>query len=210
MSDPDAQVEPVPPPKPPRRTQSPLAPTTTAQSQLAADEQYARQLAEQYKRAASNGAPRNGSRDGQQNGGTTQRQNSRQHDLYDDEGRERSFIDGTSSLSQVRRTVTDAYLDDLPVIRDSIKKGFLETQSKVNSWVTNLRKKIDGDDDEAQNRPAPATGFRSGYSQSQYGGRGSGDFQRRSQDQDRYDADPQVLGDDFTKLHLKEPEGDEI
>ena len=214
MSDPDAQVEPIPPPKPPRRTQSPSAPTTTAQSQLAADEQYARQLAEHYSGAAAYGAPRNDSRNdsrgGQQNGGMMQKQSSRQNDLYDDEERERSFIDGTSGLSQAGKTATDACLDDLPVIRDSIKKGFLETQSKVNSWVTNLRKKIDGDDDEAQSRPAPATGLRSGYSQSQYGGRGSGDFHRRSQDQDRYDADPQVLGDDFTKLHLKESEGDQI
>ena len=97
--------------------------------------------------------------------------------------------------------------DDLPVIRDNIKKGFFETQSKVNSWVTNLRKKIDGDDDDAEGHPVPATGFRSGSAQPQYGGRRSGDYQRRSQDQDRYDADPQVLGDDFTGLNLRDTEG---
>ena len=92
------------------------------------------------------------------------------------------------------------------MIRDNIKKGFLETQSKVNSWVTTLRKKIDGDDDNAQSRPAPTTGVRSGSSQPQYGGRRSSDYQRRSQDQDRYDADPQVLGDDFTGLQLRDQE----
>ena len=93
MSDPDSQVEPTPPPKPPRRTQSPLAPTTTAQSQLAADEQYARQLAEHYNGAAAYAAPRGGPRGGQQNAPLRPRQNSRQDDLiYDD--RERSFIDG--------------------------------------------------------------------------------------------------------------------
>ena len=107
MSDPDAQVEPVPPPKPPRRTQSPLAPTATAQSQLAADEQYARQLAEHYNGAAAYEAPRNGSRGRQQNTGMMQKQTSKQNDLYDDEERERSFIDGTSNLSQIRRTMTD-------------------------------------------------------------------------------------------------------
>ena len=96
MSDPDSQVEPVPPPKPPRRTQSPIVPTTTAQSQLAADEQYARQLAEHYNGAGAYGAPRSGSRGGQQNAGMRAKQDSRQGDLYDDDDRGRSFIDGTS------------------------------------------------------------------------------------------------------------------
>ena len=94
--------------------------------------------------------------------------------------------------------------DDLPVIRDNIKKGFLETQSKVNSWVTNLKKRIDGEDEvEPQNRSKPVTGYR----QPSYGGRKSGDDQRRSQDQERYDADPEVLGDDFTGLQIKDTEG---
>lgn len=106
------------------------------------------------------------------------------------------------------RASTYSSADDLPVIRDNIKKGFLETQSKVNSWVTNLRKKIDGDDD-AEGQAVPATGFRSGSVQSQYGGRRSGDYQRRSQDQDRYDADPKVLGDDFTGLNLRDTEGND-
>ena len=103
-----------------------------------------------------------------------------------------------------RRASANKHGDDLPVIRDNIKKGFLETQSKVNNWVTNLRKKIDGENDEGlQGAPGPATGYR----QPQYGSRRSGDYQRRSQDQDRYDADPQVLGDDFTGLQLRDTEG---
>lgn len=48
MSDPDSQREPAPPPKPPRTYQAPAGPTSTAQSQLLADEQYARQLAHHY------------------------------------------------------------------------------------------------------------------------------------------------------------------
>jgi len=94
--------------------------------------------------------------------------------------------------------------DDLPVIRDNIKKGFLETQSKVNSWVTHLRKKIDGDDEvDPQGHSKPATGYR----QPSFGGRRSGDYQRRSQDHERYDADPEVLGDDFTGLQSKDTGG---
>ena len=93
--------------------------------------------------------------------------------------------------------------DELPQIRDNIKKGFLETQSTVNKWVSNLKKKIDGEDeDDFHGRPAH------GYpSQPQYGGRGSSEFGRQSADRERYDADPQVLGDDFAGLQMKDNEG---
>lgn len=99
--------------------------------------------------------------------------------------------------------------DDLPVIKESIRKGFFETQSKVNSWVANFRKRIDGEDDEEiQNRPArPATGHVHGFPTQPYGARRSGEFGRRSGDREQYDADPQVLSDDFTSLQLKDEEG---
>ncbi|KAL8739026.1 MAG: hypothetical protein Q9181_000308 [Wetmoreana brouardii] len=189
MSDPDAQNdEPAPPPQPPRR---PTGPTSTAQSQLAADEQYARQLAEHYNGPAAYGVPRAGSRGRQipPNSGP-KRTRSRQYGENDDE-RERSFID-----------------DDLPVIRDNIKKGFLETQSKVNSWVANLKKKIDGeDDDDFEGRPPPAgSGSSTGAPRQQSFGSRNGDYPRRSADHDHYDADPQVLGDDFTNLRLGDDE----
>ncbi|KAL9021353.1 MAG: hypothetical protein Q9185_001464 [Variospora sp. 1 TL-2023] len=190
MSDPDAQKdEAVPPPQPPRW---PIAPTATVQSQLAADEQYARQLAEHYNGAAAYVTPRGSSR-GRQNQPMTgsMRTDPRQHEAYNDD-RERSFID-----------------DDLPVIRDNIKKGFLETQSKVNSWVAVLKKKMDGEeDDDFQAKPtSAATGHGAGGARqsNQSGfGRRNGDYPRRSADHDRYDADPQVLGDDFTNLQLRD------
>ena len=92
--------------------------------------------------------------------------------------------------------------DELPQIRDNIKKGFLETQSTVNKWVSNLKKKIDGEDeDDFQGRPAQ------GYApQQQYGGRRSNEFGRRSADRERYDADPEVLGDDFAGLQMRDHE----
>lgn len=99
-------------------------------------------------------------------------------------------------------------IDDLPIIRDNIKKGFLETQSKVNSWVSNLRKKIDGDDEDYQDRPSQTgQGYNTRPSPQQYNSRRSGESERRSADRDRYDADPQVLGDDFTNLHMKDHDG---
>ncbi|KAL8775719.1 MAG: hypothetical protein Q9209_000215 [Squamulea sp. 1 TL-2023] len=186
MSDPDAQADEVaPPPQPPRKQT--LA-TSTEQSQLAADEQYARQLAEHYNSSAVYGASRSGSR-GRSNAPMSRpkRMNSRQYPETEDD-RERSFID-----------------DDLPVIRDNIKKGFLETQAKVNSWVTNFKKKIDGeDDDDFQGPPPSATsGYIAATTRPSSSGR-SGEYTRRSADHDRYDADPQVLGDDFTNLQLKD------
>lgn len=47
----------------------------------------------------------------------------------DDMYKERSFFD-----------------DDLPQLQANLQKGFTETKVKVNSWVENLRKKIDGDE----------------------------------------------------------------
>lgn len=94
-------------------------------------------------------------------------------------------------------------VDDLPVIRDNIKKGFLETQSTVNKWVNSLKKKIDGEDEDNFSQP-PKQGYQP---QQNYGGRGSNELGRRSADRERYDADPQVLGDDFAGLSMKDNEG---
>ena len=89
MSDPDA-AEPTPPPQPPRQRQVPTGPTSTEESQLAADERYARQLAEHYNGALAYGEdPR--SRSG--NRRTQQRGPSRQASGYDqDDGP--SWFDG--------------------------------------------------------------------------------------------------------------------
>ncbi|KAH8697031.1 hypothetical protein BGW36DRAFT_159837 [Talaromyces proteolyticus] len=95
--------------------------------------------------------------------------------------------------------------DDLPVIRDNIRKGFLETQSKVNSWVQNFKKKLDGEEED--DHPT-SEGYLQSYGETQTYGRSrrSGDSGRRSGDRERYDADPQVLGDDFSALELRDAE----
>jgi CUE domain len=182
MTDPDSQRDAVPPAKPPRPARQTGMPTSTAQSQLEADEMYARQLHEHYSGT---------SRQHKQNPG--QNHLPRQQNQGDEE-REYSFLD-----------------DDLPVIRENIRKGFLETQSTVNKWVANFKKKLDGDDDEGfNNQPArPAQGFQGvnqGYSNY---GRRSSEMARRSADRERYDADPKVLGDDFSALDLRDVEGKE-
>jgi len=166
MSDPDAR-EPTPPPQPPRPAAQRVG--STPQSQLEADEQYARQLAEHYGGGGSYG-PRSTSQRGRQQTGL--RPNELQEENH-------SFID-----------------DDLPVIRENLRKGFLETQSKVNGWITNLKKKIDGEDED---ETSPQQGYNAGNAP--YRSRRSGDG-RQSGDYNRYDADPQVLSDDFAGIQL--------
>ncbi len=93
------------------------------------------------------------------------------------------------------------------MIKENIRKTFLETQSKVNKWVSDLRKKIDGDDEEEDYDERPSQGYRPSTYQQEVGGRRSGDLGRRSGERERYDADPQVLGDDFAGLELRDDEG---
>jgi hypothetical protein len=172
MSDPDAARESIPPPQPPRPTTQRVG--STPMSQLEADEQYARQLAEQYDGSYSS-VPR---------GGNVNQRGRQQTGYRGDEAEERNFID-----------------DDLPVIKENLRKGFLETQSKVNGWITNLRKRIDGDEEPIGNPPQ-------GYSQSnsQYNSGRSGDA-RQNTDYNRYDADPQVLSDDFAGIQMNNDGG---
>ena len=180
MTDPDAvradEVEERPPPPPPRPAAAPVGVSATPADQLEADEMYARRLAEQYEnsgayeaRTSSRGSGGGGMPRGRQQTGL------KPNELYDD--REHSFLD-----------------DDLPVIKESLKKGFMETQTKVNSWFNNLKKKIDeqfDEGDEAQQGGQGAAAF---------AGRPTRNQSRRSAEYDRYDADPEVLSDDFGGL----------
>lgn len=166
MSDPDAvqhdvEAE-VAPPQPPR-------PQKDAQSQLEADEAYARRLAEHYESSAYEARTSN-SRGGQPR--RRQETGLKPNELYDD--REHSFID-----------------DDLPVIQEQLKKGFQETQVKVNSWFKDIKKKFDEQFDEQGGSSQQQSG--------QHGERASGG-QRRSRDYERYDADPELLSDDFAGM----------
>ncbi|KAL4914215.1 hypothetical protein BDW62DRAFT_190879 [Aspergillus aurantiobrunneus] len=144
---------------------------SAAQRQLEADELYARQLAEHYNRRAQSSREENEAY-------------RRQRDADDGaEEKEYNFFD-----------------DDLPVIRENIRKGFLDTQTKVNSWVQNLKKRIDGEAEDNNHTER-------GYGEESYGRpRRSGDLGRRSGDRERYDADPQVLSDDFSALELRDSE----
>ncbi|KAF2651758.1 hypothetical protein K491DRAFT_696200 [Lophiostoma macrostomum CBS 122681] len=186
MSDPSFKAEEAPPPQPPRPSQP--------RSQLEADELYARQLAEHYQTQQGYGSRGRGEapmpRGRQQTG-------LKPNELYDD--KEHSFFD-----------------DDLPVIRKNIEQGFKETQTKVTQWITDFRKKLDGEEDheEAYDRygnpvqsssSQPRQNFGPSQSEQLYGIRKSAE-QRRSADRERYDTDNRVLGDDFEALELRDEE----
>ncbi|KAK1998558.1 CUE domain-containing protein [Colletotrichum falcatum] len=172
MTDPDAAQNETTDEQPPRQ---PPRPQGGAQlSQLEADELYARQLAEHfdsvgsYEARTSNRSP----------GGRVQRQQTGFEPRPNADGREPNFFE-----------------DELPVIQEKLRKGFIETQGKVNSWITTMKKRFDeefADDDETGQRPSQAQG--------QYGARRPGESSRRSGDYERYDADPQVLSDDFAGM----------
>lgn len=167
MTDPDAQKsEPqdIAPPQPPR-------PRGQGQlSQMEADELYARQLSEHYDNVGDHGRRT-------ANRGPRPDRGQRQSHLDDTDEREHSFID-----------------DDLPVIRENLRQGFYETQTKVNSWIDLLKKKIEENFDEGQDQPH----LQQQQQQQQYGNYGRpGEPSRRSGD---YDADPQVLSDDFAGM----------
>lgn len=191
MTDPNAEPD-LPPAKPPRPSHHA---TTTARSQLEADELYARQLSEHYNRRAPSSR------------WDDERQYQQSRDSDNPEERDYSFFDGMSSnllLLLYVLQLTAVAVDDLPVIRDNIRKGFLETQSKVNSWVQNLKKRIDGEEVEDEHQSGQS------YETQNYGrSRQSGELGRRSGDREHYDADPQLLSDDFTGLELRDSEGQE-
>jgi hypothetical protein len=133
------------------------------------------------------------------------------NELY--EGKEHSFFDGLNFLPRLGRNASANLVpDDLPVIRQNIQKGFQETQQKVNKWISDFRKRLDGDEDDPPLGESSSTGYQrqnfgSSKSEQLSGIRRSTEAARRSADRDRYDSDPRVLDDDFAQLELHDNEG---
>ena len=207
MSDPDSQrdIEPIPPPKPPRPAQQP---PSTKLSQMEADELYARQLAQEYNTGAPQQKPKGRRRSSDQYNEHLQgsRVGKPGANPNPDDVPWRTFIDGMApGLRSDKYSLMDAVTDDLPEIRDNIRKGFVETQKTVNSWISAFKKNFDGEDDgkfEEGQPPLPARPNQ----QSPYTGNRRSAEMRRSADLQRYDADMQPIGDDFSKLELRDGE----
>lgn len=174
QNEPEPATEAAPPPQPPRPQ------GRGAQlSQLEADELYARQLAEQYDNVGRAYEARTaaGANQGRYRGDGRPREPRRDSD----DEHEYSFID-----------------DELPVIRDQLRQGFFETQTKVNGWISTLRKRIEDSFDESEDPHHGHGGPQGQQAQGRYRP-GESANSRRSGD---YDADPQVLGDDFAGMRL--------
>ncbi|KAK6510023.1 ubiquitin-binding protein cue5 [Arthrobotrys musiformis] len=219
MSDPSAavEIEEPPPPQPPRPRQQqqqqprdfrssdhynpagvyndqPQPKTSTPASQMEADELYARQLAEHY-----GGLPRE-NRQGRGGYGNypeqqqqqQQQQRRRQHP-QEEEDRERSFFDDVA--------------DDLPILRDNLKKGFLDTQTKFNKFITDFGKKLSGEEEDGQHQQQQQGAGR-GQGQGYQGqGQRSQQYPQRYSSRrsgDGYDADPEVIQGDFSHLELRD------
>ncbi|TKA82180.1 hypothetical protein B0A55_02037 [Friedmanniomyces simplex] len=178
MSDPDFQAEdetqqqhdPPPPPQPPRPTQQQRQQRQQPQTQLEADELYARQLAEQYNNPASYPSQHSGGgkaqnqtqhrynqREPAHRGPNQQRPNHEYEYDRDHDGRdrqqERSFLD-----------------DDLPEIGKTIQQGFVETRERVNGWISTFRRRIDGEEGEDDQDEELYTSSQPGSRQNTFGG----------------------------------------
>jgi len=196
MSDPSAAE--VPPPQPPRPRGAPESDaiptellTSTPQSQLDADAQYARQLQEHF-------APQPHRNQRRLTGGRTQppprrHPNDDSDDEYykDDSDKGPSFFD-----------------EDLPVIKENLKKGFLETQTKVTGWFNDFKKRIESPEPSPP-ESAPTSGQYARTGARRQTGFAGYEGGHRPRDGGTYDADPQVLSDDFTHLELRDNTGTE-
>lgn len=149
----------------------PTASSTAAAKQLEEDERLARQLAAEYDETAPAPPPR------------PSRQRPQQQQQVP-EGEEHSFFD-----------------DELPVIRDNLSKGFNETKTKFNSWLNDMRKRIDGENESTPQTP-PRTGAGTDRSERATWNRGAGRGISSPTSPGQFDADPTLLNDDFSHLHV--------
>ena len=72
-------------------------------------------------------------------------------------------------------------VDDLPIIRDNIKKGW-------STFVGKVKSKLEGEPEQPPMQPPRP-----------------GEYNYPRQSATRYDADPRVLGDDFSHLNIHDP-----
>lgn len=92
--------------------------------------------------------------------------------------------------------------DDFFVIKEQLKKGFLEMQIKVNMWFMDFKKKIDEYFDEQEEECWWVEGSVGSSSNLFVGGRFIRDQNQmwRSVDYDWYDVDLELLSDDFVGM----------
>lgn len=105
---------------------------------------------------------------------------------------------------------TDFTSNELPEIRKNLQQGFQQTQSTVNSWINNFKKRINPEESDEIVSGQGTGGQRQNFGPSQRdqlrGIRTNAQAMRdrRSMDNDRYDADAPALSENFGDLELRD------
>ncbi|KAK7204454.1 hypothetical protein BZA70DRAFT_296226 [Myxozyma melibiosi] len=202
MSDPGFVPE-LPPRPAAAAHQTPASPTKT--DQVLADEAYARKLAaELNNESGSHSRPPRAS----------SRRNDNSSSSYERRSHRGAEYDGTDDYLGAQKEYS-FFDDDLPIIKENLTRGFQETRSKVNEWVANFKKKIDGEDDDSTDYysgsssgrvPSKSTDQRRPSQQS--GSSSSSRYPRQTKydysigRQHSYDKDPTELDGNFAHLNL--------
>lgn len=172
------------------------------QSQLEQDEALARQLAEQEDR-------RRGGRGHPPPPPNPRYTSSRVRSSQDTAGSGYSgrYDDQRGYPPPPERSFFD---DDLPEIRENIQKGFNDTRDKFNSWMTNLRKKIDNEEEQGGGGGGlfgALGGNGSGSNRSSAEGtRPAGYGYSSARTRRYYDRDPDEISSDFQGISLRDDE----
>ncbi|KAK9237208.1 hypothetical protein V1525DRAFT_169599 [Lipomyces kononenkoae] len=155
--------------------------------QLEADEAYARQLAAELNGGSqprssrrSQGEPQRGQFNRRPDQRSGRSQNNSGSEYYEDESDKNwSFFD-----------------DDLPIIKENLIQGFNETRTRVNEWVANFKKKLDGEDTKTDYYSSAGSGrvYSTTARQPSY--------KYRIGRQSSYDKDPTELDGNFAHLNL--------
>ncbi len=84
------------------------------------------------------------------------------NELYD--GKEHSFIDGKTRSIVQYPTADPCNVDDLPVIKQNLTKGFQDTKNTINKWLKDFQKRLDGDDsDDGLTQPGGSSSQRQDF-----------------------------------------------
>ncbi|KAK9382170.1 uncharacterized protein V2V93DRAFT_366646 [Kockiozyma suomiensis] len=184
MSDPG--FKPDLPPRPNGNTM-PLRHEPSAHKQLLEDEALARKLAKEINSVP----PRSSSR-------KTPPSSSASYERRTHRGSE---YDGTDDYLGAEREYS-FFDDDLPIIKENLSRGFQETRSRVNEWVANFKKKIDGEDDDST--AYYSSGGSSGAPRKKTRPPRQAQYDYSIGGQQSYDKDPTELDGNFAHLNLKE------
>lgn len=105
---------------------------------------------------------------------------------------------------------TDFTSNELPEIRKNLQQGFQQTQSTVNKWISNFKKQINPEENDEIVSGQGTGGQRQNFGPSQrdqlrgISRNAQAMRDRRSMDNDRYDADAPALSGNFGDLELRD------